>query len=447
MGRCGFLSVSAWLALAALLPACEKRPPRENVVPVQRNTHMGGGGGLDGSTFVPTRPDAGAADSDAEVETDTGVEVTTCSGEPPADEAFSKPALLSSIAACTTLQYCQLEGLAERFETAARSYAEQQTDANRDAARDAWYFLMRQVEVADLFQFGPAASGMEPGGQGVRDEIYIWPAANRCRLEELLVGKAYERTDFAGTPAAGRGLTAAEYLLFEVGSSNACPASRPINSEGSWAALSAEELSERKAKYLQAVAVDVLARARALHEAWRAEGGNFARELAEPDGAPYADQQAALNAVGGALLVYMDKQAKDAKLGAPLGLIEGSDTSIPALRESLYANVSSDHLQANLAGFRLLAQGCAAGQRGLGFDDWLRAANAGAVADDLIGALDAADEALATLDPPLDQALLSDRPKVLAVHAAIKRITDLLKGQVSSVLDLEPPMSVEGDND
>lgn len=446
MWRSGCRSLSPWLALCGLLlGGCEKRPPRENVVPVPRSSQGGAGGGLDAGTFVPSDPDAGA-DVDASPESEAGPPPVLCSGRPPADAEFSKSALLSSVAACLTVQYCELEGLAERFEGAARAYAEDRNEDTLRAARDAWYFLMRQVEIADLLQIGPSASAMEPGGQGLRDEIYVWPAASRCRIEEQLVAREYD-ADFGDTPAAGRGMSAAEYLLFETGTTNACPASRPINSEGTWEALSAEELSARKAAYLRAVAVDVLARARTLHELWRAEGGDFARELAEPDGAPYADQQAALNAVGGALLVYMDKQVKDAKLGGPLGLIDGSDSSVPALRESLYANVGSDLLKANLAGFRLLAQGCAADHSGLGLDDWLRAVGASALADDLIAALDAADAELASLDQPFEQLLVTDRPRVLAVHAAVKRITDLFKVDVASTLDLEPPMSVEGDND
>jgi predicted lipoprotein len=443
MWRSGYLSLTLWLtACSLLLASCEKRPARENVVPVPRASH-GGNGGMDSSTFVPSEPDAGEPDAEA----DGGSAPLSCGDGPTANAAFSKSALLASVASCATAQYCRLEGLAERFEAAAGAYADDRTDENLRVARDAWFFLMRQVAIADLFQFGPAASGMEPGGRGLREQIYAWPAVSRCRLEEQLVAKAYAGAAFGDTPSAGRGLAAAEYLLFESGSSNACPSTRPINSQGSWAALGEEELRARKADYLRAVAQDVLAHARELHEAWRADGGDFARELAEPDGAPYADQQAALNAVGGALLVFMDKQVKDAKLGAPLGLVDGSETSVPALRESLFANVSTDHLKANLAGFRLIVQGCADAHRGLGFDDWLRAANASALAADLIGATDAADAALEALDPPLEAALVSDRPQVLGVHAAIKRITDLLKVELTGALDLEPPMSVEGDND
>ena len=47
----------------------------------------------------------------------------------------------------------------------------------------------------------------------------------------------------------------------------------------------------------------------------------------------------------------------------------------------------------------------------------------------------------------LAKALNTAPTSVLDLHAAVKSITDLLKTEFVSVLDLEAPQSVEGDND
>jgi hypothetical protein len=62
-------------------------------------------------------------------------------------------------------------------------------------------------------------------------------------------------------------------------------------------------------------------------------------------------------------------------------------------------------------------------------------------------ALDEAQRVVATLDPPLEDALLTDPSKVSAVHQAVKGITDLLKTEFITLLDLELPSSVATDND
>jgi hypothetical protein len=50
-------------------------------------------------------------------------------------------------------------------------------------------------------------------------------------------------------------------------------------------------------------------------------------------------------------------------------------------------------------------------------------------------------------DDSLAVALANDKASVTALHAAIKKVTDALKTEIVTVLDLEIPKVVEGDND
>jgi hypothetical protein len=77
----------------------------------------------------------------------------------------------------------------------------------------------------------------------------------------------------------------------------------------------------------------------------------------------------------------------------------------------------------------------------------LREIGAGDLADRMVAALVGTEQALAELEPQLEDAIVSDPPRVLAVHTAAKRATDLLKTELVTVLDLELPLAVEGDND
>jgi hypothetical protein len=101
----------------------------------------------------------------------------------------------------------------------------------------------------------------------------------------------------------------------------------------------------------------------------------------------------------------------------------------------------------NLVGFRRLFQGCGEDNEGVGFDDWLGAVGAADTAERMLAALDAAEAAVARLEPPFERALTENQAVALDVHTAVKGITDLLKSEMVSVLDLELPMGSEGDND
>lgn len=430
--RSGSCSFSLLFAAAAALVACDKGYPRENVRPFSFPT--GGNGALsDASTFVPS--DAGQDDP------------VVCAA--PSGEAgpFSKAALLESVAACTVYQYCELEAMAHDFVAKTAAHAETRSEATAQRARDSWFFLMQRAQRADLFQFGPAAPRMEPGGLGLRSEIYSFPITNRCKIDEQLVDKLYEQTSFGDSDYTARGLSAAEYLLFDTGTSNGCSALRAINAQGTWAALLPEELATRKAQYAAAIANDVLKRVQALRSAWDPAGGNFREQLTRPAaGKVYKDEQTALNAVGSALF-YFDKELKDWKIARPAALTEDCMGDCTSLRESLHANVGAKNIESNIEGFAMIVQGCGAANQGLGFDDWLRALGQDQLADDTLAAIEGARAAALMLEPSLEQVLASNVPLAQATLAKFKAVTDILKADMTTALDLELPMSVASDND
>jgi predicted lipoprotein len=308
---------------------------------------------------------------------------------------------------------------------------------------------MAQWQEAELFSFGPASPVVAAGGKSLRDPIYSWPAVSRCKVDEQLVAETYATPAFATSLVNGRGLAAYEYLAFYGEPVNGCSSFSPINANGTWNALGAEGVALRKRAYAAAVADDVAKNAEALRAAWEPSGGNFSAQLAAAGSGSttFAAPQDAFNAITESLF-YLEKTVKDLKLGRPLGYIECTKATCPEGLESLYARSGTAHLRANLAGFRRLFQGCGEKGAGLGFDDWLIEVGAGDLASRMIAALVATQAAVDALDPPLETAIESGATApIAALHTTLRALTDPLKTEFITVLNLELPKSAEGDND
>ena len=372
----------------------------------------------------------------------------TSSAPTPAAGSLSREALLTAFADCTVSELGQFVQRARALEEAAQSYSSAPTDESRIQARVAWEAAIDQWQHLEMFQFGPAAMSGQPGGQDLRTQVYAWPQVNRCYIEQILVTRTYE-SDLAAQFANARGMGALDYLLFYEGTANACPTGNSINASGSWAALVADGIDGARAGYGFAAASDVRARAEALHSAWDKASGNFWSELARAGkgSTVYASAQAGLNAVSDALF-YLDSETKDMKLAAPLGM-EGTCLAgtCPELVESPFSGHSKVNIENNLLGFRKLFSGCD-DPSALGFDDLLADIGQGALANDMAARLEAALSATRAIEEPtIAEALEADVESVRVLHAAVKAVTDLLKTDFVTVLDLELPVGAEGDND
>jgi predicted lipoprotein len=359
----------------------------------------------------------------------------------------TRAVLLDAITTCNVELLDAFRGAAEELDTAAA--AAKDDPAAQDKARAAWTKAIDIWQKAEVFQFGPAGPSTTPGGKARRDYIYSWPLVSRCLVEQNLVSKSYEKPDFGTTALVNmRGLASVEYLLFYTGTDNACSPATTINASGQWAALGPAELAARKAHYSSVLASDVARAARDLVKAWSPEGGNFKGQIASAgaSGSVYTTEQMALNAVSDAMF-YVESQVKDAKLARPLGMLNCDDTTCPEAVESRFAARSRQHIRNNLLGLHMLLAGCNDGE-GVGFDDLLSAVGASSLAGRMTADVDAAIAAADALkSDDIAKEIGTDIVAVQNLHAAVKKITDELKTEFVSVLDLELPTALEGDND
>jgi len=368
-------------------------------------------------------------------------------GPAPDAGSFDKTQLLAAFGQCAEGNTRELHARTGEL-AAAVGRLETEGDAARPAAQDAWKRAMDVWERAEVFQFGPTAPTGAPGSQDLRDPIYGWPLVGRCLIDQTLVAKLYESSDFAKTSLVStRTLATLEYLLFYDGDANGCPAENAINAQGTWAALGSAERAKRRAAYAKAVVADVTARTSTLADAWDPAKGNFGRELTNP-GKVYPTQQAAFNAVSDAMF-YLDDQVKNTKVGIPAGLVAGC-AAAPCVDmvESPWAKRSKDHIRANIVGYEQLLHGCGAGGAGLGFDDLLTAVGGAAVVTKLDAATRDVKVALDELkEPSLEDDLRKNPAGVKKLFDALRASSTLMKSDFATLLAFDLPKRLEGDND
>lgn len=370
------------------------------------------------------------------------------SGGPDVDAgAFDKKALLGAFGECALGTYREFVSVARELDAAAR--AAEADPQKRADAQASWRKAMKVWQRAELFQFGPAAMTGAAGARDMRDGIYAWPLVGRCQIEQTLADEVYEIPDFASLSLVStRSLAALEYLLFYGGVDNACPATDALNAQGKWAALGEPEIQKRKAAYARVVAADVLARAERLEAAWDPAKENFLATFRDAPNATFVTQQMAFNAVSDAMF-YLDIQGKNLKVGKPAGLLpECGKASCPEAVESPWAASSKDNLRANLDGYEKLLRGCGPDYGGLGVDDLLVAVGAEEVSTKLIGTVVAMRGALDALrEPTLEEDIAKNPAGVKALFDAMRGNASVMKAELATVLDLEMPKPVVGDND
>lgn len=323
----------------------------------------------------------------------------------------------------------------------------------RATARAAWSSAMDAWQEIEVFQIGPAgAATATPGGAGLRDRIYSWPLTNPCRVDQETLSGAHADADALATaPANVRGLDALEHLLFVSTSDNACPINAQINTSGAWNADDEAGIASKRATHAASLARDLVASAKALEAAWSPTSGDFRGEVADAgQRSVYATAQEALNSLSDAIF-YLDKEVKDAKVGTPLGYFDCSTDICPEAFESRLSARSKANLEANVRAFRRVFSGADTTAEALAtprhFQALLVAAGQGALAGQMLDALDRIDASLAAITTDLESAIQNDLASVEAIYEAVKGLTDLLKTQFIGTLDLELPKRADGDND
>jgi predicted lipoprotein len=319
-------------------------------------------------------------------------------------------------------------------------FTSDESDA-RVAAQQQWTSSMLSWHLLEVMQIGPSAPSTEPGGDNIRDDIYSWPSVNPCRIDQETAEEAWSEDDFFQYNLVNSyGMDALEHILW-ADPDNACTSQQDINASGTWDRLGEDGVAENRAAFSLALVEQIHDQAAYLREVWSQDGGDFSSQLAMSSGSVYSGEQEALNAVFDALF-YIEIDVKDRKLAYPLGLRD-CISDCPSNVEHVISGIGIAAIEANLIGFQQLFSG----GDGYGFDDLLVQIGHGDLSAQMVEDIDAAIVQAATLDMPLDEALVSNIDDLMALHNAIKAVTDALKGDLATVLVLEIPKEVKVDTD
>ncbi|HCH66162.1 MAG: hypothetical protein CL927_20560 [Deltaproteobacteria bacterium] len=317
------------------------------------------------------------------------------------------------------------------------------TDA-QTAAQQQWTTMMMVWQELELMQIGPAGSSLDvAAGEDLRDEIYSWPSVSPCQVDEELVAQGWTDPQWFERSLVNRyGLDALEHLAHGT-DANACPPESPINADGTWAALGPAAIESARIAYARTLTEHLSDNASALLTAWSPSGGDFSGALSSPASrTPYEDDQEALNAVFSGLF-YLELTTKDRKLAQPLGYIECMETACPELAEHPISGASVVAIAANLRGFRLMFTG----GEGFGADDLLDRLGHADLATEILlqtdTAIDIADSTVGTVQ----EGVIEDPQRIAALYDAIAAVTTILKTDLVTVLAVDVPPELAGDND
>ena len=317
-------------------------------------------------------------------------------------------------------------------------------DQSPASTQEQWANTMAAWQILEVMQIGPSGSSLTAiAGEDLRDEIYSWPTVNPCLIDQETVYNNWDSEKyFTENLVNAYGMDALEHLLFAE-MDNTCPGQVDINSDGTWDSLGDDGVASHRASFAASLAAKISSQTDDLIQRWSTSGGDFSSQLSMAVDSPYASEQEALNAVYDALF-YLETVTKDRKLGVPLGYHPdcGEDLCADEV-ENLVSGVGAESIAANLQGFELLFTG----GDGIGFDDLLTELGHGDLAEQVIADLQIAHELAIAIDAPLDEMVSDNTAQVEELYAAVKSVTDVLKGDLATILALTIPAEAAGDND
>ncbi|HEU4615330.1 MAG TPA: imelysin family protein [Kofleriaceae bacterium] len=295
--------------------------------------------------------------------------------------------------------------------TAAHAFVTSPDADTLAALQAAWRAARVPWKQTDAFRFGPTA--MQSLATAI-DQVPVDPT----KIEAELAGTAtLDAAYVANLGANKKGFHTIEYFVF--GSDPAAVL----------ASLTTDAQAPRRRDYLAACADELAATAVRLRDAWV----GYAAQLADPgaDNIEYPTIKASIDALVNES-VFQAEVVADARIGKPMGTATGG-TPKPELQESAPSENSIADMTQTLTGIRNIYYGTRTGEPGKGIGSLVAAASP-ATDRDVRTALDAAFSAVAAIPTPYTQALLDERPEVMAAYTAVQELQRVLATEVIATL-------------
>ena len=357
------------------------------------------------------------------------------------EDLATKTAALS--AATGVNQYCDAIGTADEA-------------TELEAVKTAWRGAADAFAMTDPHAVGPIADNS--GTQRDRINSYVGVFLSECSIDKSVIQRNDSDFSLSSKSSNQRGLGAIEYLLFETDQSHAC--APQIDVTANWNALTEGDRRKQRCDYAERLATDISTAAAEVVASWKADDGNYRADFVAASSAGESLQD-----LTDVMIIHMDKEAKDRKVGIPTGVkAECSSLSCPELVENPYTETSLTSIKKNLEGFVALFNG----GTGSGFDDLITAEGYESTVTDLLAKAQAAianvdassvsllDQATAivseTQETACSNAYVSPDTNVAdysgcALTGLMKRVSDILKIDFVTIVGVNLPGRVQADND
>jgi predicted lipoprotein len=322
-------------------------------------------------------------------------------------------------------------------------------------AKLAWLDLMERVQKTEMHIVGPA----ERNGSALQSRINSYPLGSlaTCALDQAVVLSNNDENFSVSSRALNqRGMGAIEYLLFDDDLNHSC--SSQALAADDWSNLSDSERKTQRCNYAVKLANDVADASQAIYDRWI---------LGE---SPYRTEFLSESSLGDNFqlvtdaLFYLETFTKSQKLAIPLGINpKCSAMTCPDLVESPFSQSSLRNIKTNTQEFLRIFNGGSS----VGFDDLIDNEGYASIANrfktqskDVIDFIDTInvlltdqiasiqsidDETTCTnseANPDDDSAL-----DACSLAGLLKKITDDLKIEFVSIVNVPVPGRVQSDND
>ncbi len=332
------------------------------------------------------------------------------SGEP----SFDQSAMLKQLVDNVILpSYQDFSNQGQNLSTSLQTLCGTVNESNLQAAQNSWKNAQGALKTIEGFSFGPYTK------LGLEAKLDFWPTRPDDIETTIANNPEFNKDSVANLGAAVKGLPALEYLLFNPSGDNATIVS----------ALS----DSKRCAYLKALGEDVSANVTLLYNAWAPEQGSYGLSLATAGqgSQDYPSLNTAINDIINNMS-SMIEQAKDTKLGKPLGYKDGG-VAQPNSVESPYSHYSLQDLIRNFEGLQDFYLGSYNGSAGLGLHHFVQSKSVN-LASDMDIAIAEAITALKAIPEPLSQSVLDQHDLVDAAYVKVRNVQDLLRGPISSLL-------------
>lgn len=336
---------------------------------------------------------------------------------------FDRKAMLANYADNLIIpSFTQLQQKTSLLHQAAETFTQQPDVNNLLVLQNSWKEAVKAFQYCNSYNFGPA----ETTTGTLTQEIATFPV-NTVSLEQFIISEDYTLNNFARDT---RGFFGIEYLIFNQNNDNTEITASYNNADGN-----------KRKEYLKAITNNLNDKVATTNNNWSSYRAQFINSDGTSAGSGTSE------VFNNFLLGF--ENAKNFKLGLPLGLRAGQAQSEPTKVEGYYSGISKELLLLNYNNTVQIYYGRNnEGTEGIGFDDYLKSIEGG---NDLINETQNQFNKITTAfnnipDDKLSTLIEANNSSLSNLYTEMQNLTRFVKSDMSSLLGISITYS-SGDGD